>query len=197
MALAQDKTSGDSKTFRHWKKAKLVNSVDLTNFLSEVLSAKYRAWIFAKFLNWLCKMLFSNCFNWTDRMILHVVCHNSRESFCEIIVILGITAFWDLWKDVREEVSELLKKIKSIIYCQLIEESKKDQCKKYSVFDDLQDVSKQKSVASMAYDLAFWWRHNFKTSRNLQNAVTLKIMIISKRLFLESWRTLSSSLQSI
>ena len=58
-------------------------------------------------------------------------------------------------KDVREEVSEAFKKIKSIVNCQLIEESQNDQYKKYSIFDDLQDGSKQKSVAFMVYGLAF------------------------------------------
>ena len=81
--------------------------------------------------------------------------------------------------------------------CKLIEESQNDQYKKYSVFDDLQDGSKQKSVAFMVYDLAFWWRHNFKTSRNVKIAVTLKIKMISKMLFLESWQTSPRSLQYI
>ena len=38
-----------------------------------------------------------------------------------------------------------MKKIKSTINCKLIEESQNEQYKKYSVFDDLQDVSKQNS----------------------------------------------------
>ena len=46
-------------------------------------------------------------------------------------------------------------KIKNTINCKLIEESQNDQCKKYSVLDDLQNGSKQKSVAFMVYDLAF------------------------------------------
>ena len=45
--------------------------------------------------------------------------------------------------------------IKNTINCQLIEESQNDQYKKYSVFDDLQDGSKQKSVAFMVDDFAF------------------------------------------
>ena len=48
-----------------------------------------------------------------------------------------------------------MKKIKSTMNCKLIEESQNDQYKKYLVFEDLQDGSKLKSVASMAYDLAF------------------------------------------
>ena len=55
----------------------------------------------------------------------------------------------------QEEVSEAQKKIKSTINFQLIEERQNDQCKEYTVFDDLQDGSKQKSVAFMVYDLAF------------------------------------------
>ena len=55
----------------------------------------------------------------------------------------------------REEVSEALKKIKSTINCKLMEESQNDQYKIYSVFDDLQDGSKQKSIAFMVYGLAF------------------------------------------
>ena len=46
-------------------------------------------------------------------------------------------------------------KDKITINCKLIAESQNDQYKKYSVFDDLQDGSKQKSVAFMVYDLAF------------------------------------------
>ena len=48
-----------------------------------------------------------------------------------------------------KEVSQALKKIKSTINCKLIEESQNDQYKKYSVFDNLQDGSNQKSVAFM------------------------------------------------
>ena len=44
--------------------------------------------------------------------------------------------------------------IKSTIDCKLIEESQNDQYKKYSVFEDLQDGSKQRFVAVMVYDLA-------------------------------------------
>ena len=54
-----------------------------------------------------------------------------------MIVIFGITAFLRFMKDVREEVSEAFKKIKSITNCKLIEESQNDQYKKYSIFDDL------------------------------------------------------------
>ena len=52
-------------------------------------------------------------------------------------------------------VSVDLKKIKSTRNGTLIEESQNVQYEKYSVFDDLQDGSKQKSVAFMVYDLAF------------------------------------------
>ena len=58
-------------------------------------------------------------------------------------------------KGCAEEVSEALKKIKSNINSKLVEESQNDQYKKYSVFDDLRDGSKQKSVAFMVHDLAF------------------------------------------
>ena len=78
-----------------------------------------------------------------------------HRAFAISSLFLESQRFLDLGKDVREEVSEALKKIKSTINCQLIEESQKDQYKKYSVFDDLQDGSKQKSVAFMVYDLAF------------------------------------------
>ena len=44
-------------------------------------------------------------------------------------------------------------KIKSTINSKLIEESKNDQYKKYSVFEDLQNGSKQKFVAFVAYNL--------------------------------------------
>ena len=60
-----------------------------------------------------------------------------------------------IYERTYERVSETLKKIKSTINCKLIEESQNDQYKKHSVFDDLQDGSKQNSVAFMAYDLAF------------------------------------------
>ena len=52
-------------------------------------------------------------------------------------------------KDVRGEISDNLTKIKSTINCELSEESQNDQYKKYSVFEDLRDSSKQKSVACM------------------------------------------------
>ena len=45
--------------------------------------------------------------------------------------------------------------IKSNTNSKLVEESQNDQYKKYSVFDNLQDGSKQKSVAFMVHDLAF------------------------------------------
>ena len=51
-----------------------------------------------------------------------------------------------------EEVSEPLKKIKPTIHCKIIEDSQHDQAKKYSVIEDLQDSSKQKSVAFMVND---------------------------------------------
>ena len=60
-----------------------------------------------------------------------------------------------LLKDVLEEVSETLKKMKSTINCKLIEERQNDKYKKYSVFEDLQDGIKQKSVTFKDYDLAF------------------------------------------
>ena len=120
-----------------------------------------------------------------------------HRAFAISSLFLESQRFLDLGKDVREEVSEALKKIKSTINCQLIEESQKDQCKKYSVFDDLQDDSKQKSVAFMVYDLAFWWRQSFKTSKIVKNVVTLKITKISKMLLLQSWKTSLSSNQSI
>ena len=47
-------------------------------------------------------------------------------------------------------------KIKSTLNCKLIAESQNDQYKEYSVFDDLQDGSKQKFLAFMVYNLAFW-----------------------------------------
>ena len=53
-----------------------------------------------------------------------------------------------------EEVSETLTNSKSPIKSNLIEESQSDQYKEYSVFKDLQNSSKQKSVAFMVYDLA-------------------------------------------
>ena len=53
------------------------------------------------------------------------------------------------------EVSKALKRIKSTINCKLIEESQNDRDKKYSVFDDVQDGSKQNFEAFVAYNLAF------------------------------------------
>ena len=47
------------------------------------------------------------------------------------------------------KVSKALKRIKSTINCQLIEEIQNDQYKKYSFFDDLRDGSKQMSIAFM------------------------------------------------
>ena len=44
--------------------------------------------------------------------------------------------------------------IKNTINCKIIEEVQNDQCKRCSVFEDLQDGSKQKSVAFVVYDLA-------------------------------------------
>ena len=75
---------------------------------------------------------------------------------------------------VPQELSEALTNNKSSINSKLIEVSQNDQNKKYSVFEDLQNGSKQKSVAFMVYDLANWLRNNLKTSRNLKKAVTLK-----------------------
>ena len=88
-------------------------------------------------------------------MILQVVCHNSRKSIAISSLFLELQHFKDLRKDVREEVSVALKKIKSNTNSKLVEESQNDQYKKYSVFDDQQDGSKQKSVAFMVHDLAF------------------------------------------
>ena len=51
--------------------------------------------------------------------------------------------------------SKYFKKIKSTINFKLIEESQNDEYKKYSIFDDVQDGSKQKSVSFMVYDSAF------------------------------------------
>ena len=55
---------------------------------------------------------------------------------------------------VPQEVSEALTNSKSSINSKLIEESQNGQCKKCSVFEDLQNGSKQKPVACMVYDLA-------------------------------------------
>ena len=55
---------------------------------------------------------------------------------------------------VQQEVSEALTNSKSSINSKLIEEGQNDQYKKCSVFEDLQNGSKQKSVAFMVYDLA-------------------------------------------
>ena len=55
---------------------------------------------------------------------------------------------------VPEQVSEPLTKSKSSIRSKLIAESQNDQYKKYSVFKDLQNGSKQKSAAFMVYNLA-------------------------------------------
>ena len=52
-------------------------------------------------------------------------------------------------------MSVALKKIKSNTNSKLVEESQNDQYKKYSVFDDLQDGGKQKSIAFMVHDSAF------------------------------------------
>ena len=58
-------------------------------------------------------------------------------------------------KGVPEELSEVLKRIKSTMNCELIEEGQSDQCKKCSVFKNPQDgSSKQQFVAIMFYDLA-------------------------------------------
>ena len=59
-----------------------------------------------------------------------------------------------LKKGAPEDLSGALEKIKSIINCKLTEEGQNDQCKKYSVFEDLQDGSKQTFVAIVVYDLA-------------------------------------------
>ena len=45
--------------------------------------------------------------------------------------------------------------IKSTINCKMMEQSQNDQYKKCSVFEDLQDGSKQKSVAFVVYYLVF------------------------------------------
>ena len=55
---------------------------------------------------------------------------------------------------VPEEVSEHMTNSKSSINSKLIEGNQNDQYKKYSVFEDLRNGSKQKSVAFMVYDLA-------------------------------------------
>ena len=51
-------------------------------------------------------------------------------------------------------MSEVLANSKGSIYSKLTKESQNDQYKKYSVFEDLQNGSKQKSVAFTVYDLA-------------------------------------------
>ena len=53
-----------------------------------------------------------------------------------------------------EEVSEALTNSKSSIKSKLIEESQNDQYRKYSLFNNLQNGSKQKSVTFMVYDFA-------------------------------------------
>ena len=55
---------------------------------------------------------------------------------------------------VIEEVSADLTSSKSPIKSKLIEESQNDQYKKYSVFEDLQNGSKQKSRSFIVYNLA-------------------------------------------
>ena len=55
---------------------------------------------------------------------------------------------------VPEQVSEPLTKSKSSIKSKLVAENQNDQYKKYLVFKDLKNGSKQKSVASMVCDLA-------------------------------------------
>ena len=40
--------------------------------------------------------------------------------------------------------------------------------RKYSVFESLQDGSKQESVAFMVYCLLNGWRHNFKSYKNFK-----------------------------
>ena len=52
------------------------------------------------------------------------------------------------------QVTEALTNSKVVIKSKLIEESQNDIDKKYSVFEDLQNGSMQKSVAFMIYDLA-------------------------------------------
>ena len=53
-----------------------------------------------------------------------------------------------------EEVFEALTNSKISIKSKLIEEGQNDQCKKYSVFEDMQNGSRKKSVTLMVYDLA-------------------------------------------
>ena len=56
---------------------------------------------------------------------------------------------------VPQNVSEALTNSKSSIKSKLIEGSQNDKYKKYSVFKDLRNGSKQKSVALMVYALAY------------------------------------------
>ena len=51
-------------------------------------------------------------------------------------------------------MSEAVASSESSIKSKLIEESQNEQYKKYSVFEDLQNGSKQKCFAFMVYDLA-------------------------------------------
>ena len=53
-------------------------------------------------------------------------------------------------------MTKALTKIKSNTNCKPTEESQSEQCKKFSVFEDLQDSSKQNSVAFIVYDLVIF-----------------------------------------
>ena len=59
-----------------------------------------------------------------------------------------------LCKCAPEVISEALTRIKKTINCKRIKGTQNEHLKKYSLFDDLQDSSKQRSVALIVYDLA-------------------------------------------
>ena len=61
-----------------------------------------------------------------------------------------------------EVVSEALTNSRGPIKSKLIEKSRNYQYEEYSVFGDLQNGSKQKSVASVVYDLATLMTSQFK-----------------------------------
>ena len=75
-------------------------------------------------------------------MILLGVCHNSRKRICDIIIILGITELKGFMKGCRRGGIRNFEEIRRTMNRKLTDESQNDQCKKYSVFDDLQDGSK-------------------------------------------------------
>ena len=94
--------------------------------------------MFAKLENYTCKILLPILLTGKQ---LHIVCHNSRHRIFDIMTIFKITAFSNLMKSRREEVSEVLTNIRSSINLKLIQEINMTDARNIQLLNDHQMVA--------------------------------------------------------